>query len=60
MELKDICKEVRKALSISQKKFGEIVGCSQTEISFIEGGFVPPNEEKVKNIIRFYESIGER
>lgn len=59
MELKDMCKEVRKALSITQKEFGRIIGCSQTEIGFIEGGFIPPNQDKVKNIVKFYESISQ-
>ena len=55
MELKEMCKEARNAMRLSQKEFARLVGATQTEISFIEGGFIPPKEEKIKAIIKFYE-----
>lgn len=44
MELKDMCFIARTSMQLSQKEFAKLVGSTQTEISFIEKGFVPDNE----------------
>ena len=41
MDLKDKCYAVRSILNLSQKEFGMMVNSNQTEISFIERGFIP-------------------
>jgi len=42
-------------MKLTQKQFAVLVGTNQTEISFIERGFIPDNQEKIKNIIKLYE-----
>ena len=56
MELKEMCKEIRRVMKCTQKKLGELIGTNQTEISFIERGFVPENYLKIKKIIQLFES----
>lgn len=53
--LAEMCKTARQNLRLSQYKFVDLVGTNQTEISFIERGFVPENEEKIQNIQKLYE-----
>ena len=53
--LSEMCKAVREALAISQKKMAELVGTNQTEISFIERGFVPEDKAKIEKIKDYYE-----
>lgn len=53
--LAEMCKIARANLRLSQKNFAYLVGTNQTEISFIERGFVPENEEKIQNIQKLYE-----
>lgn len=55
MELKQKCFEVRKQLKMAQKEFAVIIGTNQTEVSFIERGFIPENKNKVKIIEYLYE-----
>lgn len=50
MQLAEMCKEIRRAMRISQCKLAEMVGTNQTEISFIERGFIPESKEKVEAI----------
>ena len=59
MLLKDMCFEARRALDDSQKAFAKKIGSNQTEVSFIERGFIPEDKEKV-NAIReiFNREIG--
>lgn len=42
MELKEKCKAIRNKLNLSQKQLAILIGSTQTEISFIERGFIPP------------------
>jgi DNA-binding XRE family transcriptional regulator len=50
MSLAEMCRELRSVWKMSQYRFAEIVGTTQTEISFIENGFVPRDPNKVKTI----------
>lgn len=56
-ELKNMCKTIRKTLKFSQQKLAEIIDTTQTEISFIEHGFIPPNTKKVEVIKNMYQNI---
>ena len=56
-ELQIMCKKIRQTLGISQKKLAERLGTTQTEISFIERGFIPPNEEKIEAIESIYNEL---
>lgn len=55
MELKEKCKYVREKIGMSQKDFAErFLDTNQTEISFIERGFIPENRNKIETINRLY------
>ena len=53
--LAEKCLVARKANKMSQKKFAELIGTNQTEISFIERGFLPQSPKKVNAINRYYQ-----
>lgn len=59
MELKEMCKETRKTMHLTQKEFAKLIGSTQTEVSFIEGGFTPPSAEKVNTILELYKKTKE-
>ena len=47
MTLQEKTKEVRKRLHLTQRDIASLIGTNQTEISFIERGFIPPDENKI-------------
>lgn len=49
-DLSDVCYNVRTEMRMSQKRFAELIGSTQTEVSFIESGFIPKSNEKIKKI----------
>ena len=57
MQLKEICKEVRKQKKLTQRELALLVGTSQTEISFIEGGFIPPDATKIAKLQKMFEEL---
>ena len=54
MNLAWITKETRQRMGVSQAKFAELVGSNQTEISFIERGFIPNDQDKMDKIYELY------
>ena len=46
MLLANMAKAIRQETGISQKQLAEMIGSNQTEVSFIERGFIPLNPEK--------------
>ncbi len=58
MELKDKCFKVREIMGLSQKEFGTtFLNTNQTEISFIERGFIPEDNIKIKIIDNMYKKM---
>lgn len=55
MDLSEITKRTREALKLSQKALALIIHSNQTEISFIERGFIPSDQEKITKIYELYE-----
>ena len=55
ISLKEMCITARASLHISQKMFAQIVGTNQTEISFIERGFIPESQYKIEIIEYLYK-----
>lgn len=51
MKLSEICKAIRTKKHWSQYELADAVGTNQTEISFIERGFVPDDQNKVSRIM---------
>lgn len=41
MTLSEKCKKIRQVCCLTQRELAELVGSNQTEISFIERGFIP-------------------
>ena len=42
MTLANMAKAIRQETGISQKQLAGMIGSNQTEVSFIERGFIPP------------------
>ena len=60
MTLANMAKAIRQETGMSQKQLAEMIGTNQTEVSFIERGFILPAPEKqiaIENI--FNEVIKE-
>ena len=55
-ELKDKCIELRTFLGLSQTSFAIMIHTNQTEVSFIERGFIP-KKKQVDLINLFYDNI---
>lgn len=53
--LGEMCKNARERMKLTQSQFAVLVGTNQTEISFIERGFIPESKEKIENIIKLYD-----
>ena len=62
MSLADMAKTIRQETGMSQKQLGEMIGSNQTEVSFIERGFIPLNPEKQTSILNIFNEVikGER
>ena len=46
MTLANMAKTIRQETGMSQKQLAEMIGSNQTEVSFIERGFIPPRARK--------------
>lgn len=55
MDLSEITKQTREAMKLSQSKFALLIHSNQTEISFIERGFIPNDQEKISKILELYK-----
>ena len=55
MELKEKCKQARKYMRMSQAEFGKVIKRNQTEVSFIERGFIPEDNRKIEKIEVIYK-----
>lgn len=61
MELKDKVKKVREFMGLSQQEFSTMfLNSNQTELSFIERGFIPEDKRKVKVVNNMYKTLNER
>lgn len=58
MNYSDLCYMVRRKLKISQREFAEMIGSNQTEVSFIERGFVPNDKRKIEIIEEYARKVG--
>lgn len=52
--LAEMCKFARLHMGMSQTQFSKYIGSNQTEVSFIERGFIPEDGRKRKRIENFY------
>ena len=57
MTLSEITKKTRQEMRLSQKKFAVLVNSNQTEISFIERGFIPTDQDKINRIYDLYNNL---
>lgn len=57
MSLADMVKAIRQETGMSQKQLAEKIGSNQTEVSFIERGFIPFNLEKQIAILNIFNLV---
>ena len=57
MTYAEISKAVRETLKISQETLADMIGSNQTEISFLERGFVPKNANKIANLLQIARDL---
>ena len=57
MTLANVAKTIRQETGMSQKQLGEMIGSNQTEVSFIERGFIPLNPEKQIKILKIFNEV---
>ncbi len=50
MTLKEKTRFVREELELTQREFAKLIGSNQTEVSFIERGFIPEDFRKIQVI----------
>ena len=55
--LAEKCKEIRERRKLAQWQLAKLIGTTQTEISFIEKGFIPPDNEKIRGIEKLYATL---
>lgn len=57
MTLADMAKAIRQEKGMSQKQLAEMIGSNQTEVSFIERGFIPLDPEKQIAILNIFNEV---
>ena len=57
MLLADMVKTIRQETGMSQKQLAEMIGSNQTEVSFIERGFIPHAPEKQIAIENIFNEV---
>ena len=58
MTLANMAKTIRQETGMSQKQLAEKIGTNQTEVSFIERGFIPPPPpEKQIAILKIFNEV---
>ena len=57
MTLANMAKTIRQETGISQKQLAEKIGTNQTEVSFIERGFIPSAPEKQIAILKIFNEV---
>lgn len=57
MTLVDMAKTIRQETGMSQKQLAEMIGSNQTEVSFIERGFIPRDPEKQIAILKIFNEV---
>lgn len=58
MNYGEICARVRWKMRLSQREFAKLIGSNQTEISFLERGFVPTDMCKIERIVELARNCG--
>ena len=57
MTLANVAKTIRQETGMSQKQLAEMIGSNQTEVSFIERGFIPTAPEKQIAILQIFNEV---
>ena len=57
MTLANMAKAIRQETGMSQKQLAEKIGTNQTEVSFIERGFIPSAPEKQIAILKIFNEV---
>ena len=57
MTLANMAKIIRQETGMSQKQLAEMIGTNQTEVSFIERGFISQDPEKQIAILKIFNEV---
>ena len=57
MTIANMVKIIRQETGMSQKQLAGKIGTNQTEVSFIERGFIPPAPEKQIAILKIFNEV---
>ena len=57
MTLANMAKIIRQETGMSQKQLAEMIGSNQTEVSFIERGFIPHAPENQIAILKIFNEV---
>lgn len=57
MTLANMAKAIRQETGMSQKQLAEKIGTNQTEVSFIERGFIPSAPENQNAILKIFNEV---
>lgn len=57
MTLANMAKAIRQEMGMSQKQLAEMIGTNQTEVCFIERGFIPTRPEKQIAILKIFNEV---
>ena len=57
MSLANMAKAIWQETGMSQKQLAEMIGSNQTEVSFIERGFIPLDPEKQIAILKIFNEV---
>lgn len=60
MELSEMVKRTRKIMKLSQIEYAKKIGTNQTEVSFIERGFIQNDKRKVEAALELYQEIARK
>lgn len=52
-----MCKKIRESNGLSQYDMAILIGSNQTEVSFIERGFIPNDPKKIEKIQSFFQQL---
>ena len=61
MDFGIVVNRIREKMKVTQARMATLIGTTQTEVSFMERGFIPRNPRKVESIVflaKHYNIIG--
>lgn len=57
MTLAEKCKYIRNKMHINQRTLAGMIGTNQTEVSFMERGFIPEDPQKIYEVENLWQQM---